>query len=113
MQSPVSTPAVQPEVLAEVQPEVLVAALYQFAPFDDPQALREPLLAFCAAQGIKGTLLLADEGINGTVAGPAGGIPRSSITCARCPIAPGWRSSMRPRRPCRSGGSRCASSARS
>lgn len=74
MQSPVSTPAVQPEVLAEVQPEVLVAALYQFAPFDDPQALREPLLAFCAAQGIKGTLLLADEGINGTVAGPAEGI---------------------------------------
>lgn len=46
-----------------------VAALYQFAPFDDPAALRKPLLSLCVAQGIKGTLLLAREGINGTIAG--------------------------------------------
>lgn len=51
-----------------------VAALYRFAPFDDPAALRQPLLDLCAAQGVKGTLLLAREGINGTIAGPADGI---------------------------------------
>ena len=51
-----------------------VAALYQFAPFDDPAALRRPLLDLCVAQGVKGTLLLAGEGINGTIAGSAAGI---------------------------------------
>ncbi len=53
---------------------VAVAALYQFAPFPDPEALRAALLAACEAQGIKGTLLLAREGINGTIAGPAEGL---------------------------------------
>ncbi|MBL0914453.1 MAG: rhodanese-related sulfurtransferase [Sphingopyxis sp.] len=51
-----------------------VAALYRFAPFDDPAALRQPLLGLCAAHGVKGTLLLAREGINGTIAGPSEGI---------------------------------------
>jgi len=46
-----------------------VAALYQFVSLPDFRELREPLRAFCDAQGIKGTLLLAREGINGTVAG--------------------------------------------
>lgn len=46
-----------------------VAALYQFTRFDDPHALQAPLLATCEALGIKGTLLLAQEGINGTIAG--------------------------------------------
>ncbi|MCZ8369108.1 MAG: rhodanese-related sulfurtransferase [Porphyrobacter sp.] len=52
---------------------ITVAALYHFTPFPDPEALRAPLLAACEAHGIKGTLLLAREGINGTIAGsPAG-----------------------------------------
>ena len=51
-----------------------VAALYHFTPFADPQGLRGPLFDLCQAQSIKGTLLLANEGINGTVAGPAEGI---------------------------------------
>lgn len=51
-----------------------VAALYRFASFDDPAALRQPLLDMCAARGICGTLLLAPEGINGTIAGDADGI---------------------------------------
>ncbi len=51
-----------------------VAALYRFAPFDDPAALRQPLLDLCMGEGIKGTLLLAREGINGTIAGTADGI---------------------------------------
>ena len=51
-----------------------VAALYRFAPFDDPAALRQPLLDLCAERGVKGTLLLAREGVNGTISGPADGI---------------------------------------
>nr|WP_233243187.1 MULTISPECIES: rhodanese-related sulfurtransferase [unclassified Caulobacter] len=46
-----------------------VAALYRFTRFDDPAALQGPLAALCCAQGVKGTLLLAREGINGTIAG--------------------------------------------
>lgn len=46
-----------------------VAALYRFAAFDDPAALRQPLLDLCSAAAVKGTLLLAREGINGTIAG--------------------------------------------
>ncbi|MEH6951347.1 rhodanese-related sulfurtransferase [Nitrobacter sp. NHB1] len=46
-----------------------VAALYQFAPLPDFRALREPLRALCAGLSVKGTILLAEEGINGTVAG--------------------------------------------
>ncbi|MBN8813823.1 MAG: rhodanese-related sulfurtransferase [Sphingomonas sp.] len=55
---------------------IQVAALYRFAHFPDPAALREPLLDLCVAEGIKGTLLLATEGINGTIAGPPDGIDR-------------------------------------
>ncbi|MCR5855918.1 rhodanese-related sulfurtransferase [Mesorhizobium sp. J428] len=46
-----------------------VAALYRFVPIGDPAALRADLAPFCCGQGIKGTLLIAREGINGTVAG--------------------------------------------
>ncbi len=46
-----------------------VAALYQFTRFDDPPAIQGPLLDACLEVGTKGTLLLAHEGINGTIAG--------------------------------------------
>ncbi|RUW59923.1 rhodanese-related sulfurtransferase [Mesorhizobium sp. M7A.F.Ca.US.008.03.1.1] len=50
-------------------PRFRVAALYRFARLDAFEELRAPLAAFCCARGVKGTLLLAHEGINGTVAG--------------------------------------------
>jgi UPF0176 protein len=53
---------------------ITVAALYHFTRFEDPQALRGPLLALCLDRGVKGTLLLAREGINGTIAGDRAGI---------------------------------------
>lgn len=53
---------------------VCVAALYQFAPFDDCASIRQTLLATCRAHDIKGTLILAREGINGTIAGSDEGI---------------------------------------
>tara|TARA_R110002096_G_scaffold46032_1_gene122979 strand:+ start:25223 stop:26125 length:903 start_codon:yes stop_codon:yes gene_type:complete len=52
----------------------IVAALYHFTKFADHKALQQPLLSLCRAQGIKGSLLLAYEGINGTIAGSRGGI---------------------------------------
>ena len=53
---------------------VTVAALYRFAPFEHPTALKPAIETLCREQGIKGTVLLAHEGINGTVAGSASGI---------------------------------------
>ena len=51
-----------------------VCALYHFTRFDDPAALQQPLIELCRTHKITGTLLLAQEGINGTVAGPEAGI---------------------------------------
>jgi UPF0176 protein len=48
-----------------------VAAFYQFAALPDFRELREPLRAACAGVGLKGSVLLAHEGINGTLAGSA------------------------------------------
>ncbi|HLO86887.1 MAG TPA: rhodanese-related sulfurtransferase [Nostocaceae cyanobacterium] len=53
---------------------IVVAALYKFVSLPDFQEMREPLLLFCQQQTIKGTLLLAKEGINGTIAGSREGI---------------------------------------
>ncbi len=52
----------------------VVAALYHFTPVSDPARLQDPLYNLCKENCVKGTLLLADEGINGTIAGPAAGI---------------------------------------
>jgi UPF0176 protein len=51
-----------------------VAAFYKFAPLDRAERFREPLRAFCARHVVFGTLILAAEGINGTVAGPDAGV---------------------------------------
>ncbi len=56
--------------------QVVVAALYKFATLEDYRELREPLLDECLAAGTRGTLLLAEEGINGTIAGSREGIDR-------------------------------------
>ncbi|MGJ8525439.1 hypothetical protein LMG33818_001167 [Halomonadaceae bacterium LMG 33818] len=53
---------------------IVVSALYQFVHLDDFEALRDPLREFMLKHDIKGTLLLALEGINGTVSGSREGI---------------------------------------
>jgi UPF0176 protein len=55
-------------------PRFLTAALYKFVDLPDFRAMHDPLLACCEANGVKGTLLLAQEGINGTIAGPEEGV---------------------------------------
>ena len=49
----------------------LTAALYRFVDLPDFRQLREPLFAQCELHQVKGTILLAPEGINGTIAGSA------------------------------------------
>ncbi len=53
---------------------IVVAALYKFVTLDDYCELREPLLQHCLDNEVRGTLLLAAEGINGTIAGSREGI---------------------------------------
>jgi len=54
--------------------KIVVAALYKFVTLDDYVQLREPLLQTLLANDVRGTLLLAEEGINGTVSGSREGI---------------------------------------
>ena len=53
---------------------VIVAAFYQFTPFADPDGLRAPLRSVAEAGGVRGSILIAPEGINGTIAGPREGV---------------------------------------
>jgi len=48
---------------------IIVVALYHFATLKDYKAMHQNLQDFCDQHAIKGSLLLAEEGINGTVAG--------------------------------------------
>ena len=59
-----------------IVPPICVAALYRFARLDDCGRLRGSLQRICGEQGIKGTLLIAAEGVNGTIAGSRDGIAR-------------------------------------
>lgn len=54
--------------------DFLTAALYKFVALPDFAKLKAPLLACCQANQVKGTLLLAEEGINGTIAGLPDGV---------------------------------------
>ena len=54
---------------------IRVAALYRFAAVPDPEGLRDHLQSLCG-ETVRGTLLVAHEGVNGTIAGPADDIER-------------------------------------
>ena len=56
--------------------QVVVSALYHFVTIDNYWTLRKPLYDFMIEHEIKGTLLLAQEGINGTVAGSRAAIDK-------------------------------------
>ena len=61
-----------------MKPEVIIAALYHFnqQPLKDIESLQSLLLDTGKKERIQGTLLLAPEGINGTIAGPESGIKK-------------------------------------
>ena len=54
--------------------QIVVSALYKFITLDDFESLRKPLLELMEKHQVKGTLLLAKEGINGTIASDRKGI---------------------------------------
>ncbi|MGY5450215.1 oxygen-dependent tRNA uridine(34) hydroxylase TrhO [Agarivorans sp. MS3-6] len=54
--------------------QITICALYKFVRLDNVQKLQAPLLELMKQQQVRGTLLLAEEGINGTIAGPASSI---------------------------------------
>ena len=53
---------------------IRIAAFYKFVPLPDYRDLRPALLDFCRARPVRGTILLAHEGINGTIAGEPGAV---------------------------------------
>jgi UPF0176 protein len=55
-------------------PGLLVAAFYRFAPLEGLQALRAEVLDIAGEQAVRGTILLAGEGVNGTICGPDAGV---------------------------------------
>jgi len=63
-------------------PDFLTAAFYKFVALADCADLRAPLLACCETNAVKGTILLAPEGINSTIAGPEAGV-RAVLTWLR------------------------------
>lgn len=67
-------PAMTPTTSPEAAPAFRVASLYQFAPFDDCVTIQRSLREACERFGVRGTLIVAPEGINGTIAGSAGAI---------------------------------------
>ena len=69
-----SDPLERPGVLMEPARALQVAAFYAFAPMEDLAELRGELLASAQAGQVFGTVLLADEGVNGTVCGPEAGV---------------------------------------
>ena len=54
--------------------QIVVAALYKFVTLNNFKELRKPLLKEMTRNDVKGTILLAQEGINGTIAGSRAGI---------------------------------------
>lgn len=54
--------------------QIVVCALYQFVTLEKFEELRQPLLSVMLGNEVRGTLLLAQEGINGTIAGSRGGV---------------------------------------
>lgn len=78
-----------------------VAALYHFSRFPHPAALKPGLLQLCQAQGVKGSMLLAPEGINGTIAGPRAGIDVVLSAIRALPGCEGleWKESFAERMP--------------
>ena len=79
---------------------IRIAALYRFTRFEDCAAVRDELARICTDNGIKGTLLIAREGINGTIAGASAAIEyilvhiRTLPGCADLEVKTAWAATM-------------------
>ena len=82
MSEPAETAANLPESLNRFK----VLALYKFVAFPDAEALKPELALYCCARKIRGTFILAPEGINGTVAGRPEAIDALIVWFAEAPL---------------------------
>jgi UPF0176 protein len=74
---------------AGAQAPVQVAAFYRFTAMAELPDLRAALQALAAAEQVRGTILLAEEGVNGTISGPQAGVQRLLGRLRQCPgLAP-------------------------
>ena len=74
---------------AGAQAPVQVAAFYRFTAMAELPDLRDALQALAAAEQVRGTILLAEEGVNGTISGPQAGVQRLLGRLRQCPgLAP-------------------------
>ncbi|MFZ9950939.1 MAG: rhodanese-related sulfurtransferase [Vulcanococcus sp.] len=64
---------------------VQVAAFYRFSAMAELPVLRQELLQLAAAAEVRGTILLAEEGVNGTISGPERGVQWVLARLRRCP----------------------------
>ena len=55
--------------LGSIVDQIVIASFYKFIPLEDFETLREPMLVVMREMNIKGTIILAAEGINGGFAG--------------------------------------------
>jgi UPF0176 protein len=69
-----SLPKAPEPLLPSPTAEIRVASLYQFTHFEDCSSIQHLLKQVCEQSGVRGTLIIAPEGINGTIAGSDGGI---------------------------------------
>lgn len=87
--------------MSETASPVCVAALYRFAAIEDREVVRVRLLDLCGDE-VRGTLLVAHEGINGTIAGPEAAVARVVDGVRSLPeFRPAGTENTRPPRPCR------------
>ena len=67
------------------QTRIQVVAFYRFVPLENIEDLQQEVSSVCKASGLLGTILLAHEGINGTIAGPVADISRLFLFLSRYP----------------------------
>ena len=82
-------------------PDLLVATFYRFVRFDDPASLRDSVAAACERLDLRGTILLANEGINGTISGTRNSVLELLAILSRTPGLEdlAWKESSAERHP--------------
>ena len=80
-----------PTPVNDTMPNSIVATFYRFVRFSDPAAVRESIRRSTAEAGTRGTVLVAEEGINGTISGSRDAIDRVLLAVRSLPGCAGIR----------------------
>ena len=66
--------------------EILVATLYKFVEVDDLNALQDQLYSICNKNKVMGTILIADEGVNGTISAEPKNLKKALISIQKADL---------------------------